>query len=293
MKSKVLGAVTYPAVVILFSFFALFVAVKFVVPRIASVLEGFGRELPLLTRAVILFSDLLTLLFYLSPLLLILLLFRKKIIRRERFDRLVLRLPGIGRISFCFDLSRFAYTLYMTLSSAVPMPTAFRISIRSMSNSYLRATLENLSPEIERGRSISYVLRKAGFFPPLFVNLVETGENSGELERMLSLTADLFRRDALRSINLWVRMIEPLSILIIVYDSVKVVLQLWIVGSHDKAYLLFLVQLPEEVKDLSALLPVYVTGGFICKYNGRFAYERPAYGNPLLLPSGELMGFVV
>jgi len=130
MKSKVVSAVTYPAVVILFSLFALFVAVKFVVPRIASVLEGFGRDLPLVTRVVILFSDLLSLLMYLFPLLVLFFLFRERIVGRERLDSFLLRIPGIGRISFYFDLSRFAYTLYMTLSSAVPVTTASRSSRR-------------------------------------------------------------------------------------------------------------------------------------------------------------------
>jgi len=215
MKSKVVSAVTYPAVVILFSLFALFVAVKFVVPRIASVLEGFGRDLPLVTRVVILFSDLLSLLMYLFPLLVLFFLFRERIVGRERLDSFLLRIPGIGRISFYFDLSRFAYTLYMTLSSAVPVTTAFRIAVGSMSNSYLRGRLEEFAPEIERGRDVSYVLRRAGFFPPLFVSLIETGESSGELEKMLRLGSEIYRREALRAIDLWVRMIEPLSIFLI------------------------------------------------------------------------------
>ncbi len=215
MKSKIAGAVTYPSVVIAFSVFALFVAVKFVVPKIAGVLEGFGRELPPVTKAVILFSDLLTLLLYLTPVFVVLFLFRERIVGRERIDRLLLKLPAVGKIGLYFNLSRFAYTLYMTLSSAVPITTAFRIAVGSLTNSHLRTKLEELTPEIERGRGISYVLRKTELFPPLFVNLVETGESSGELEKMLRLSSEIYRREALRAINVWVRMVEPLSILII------------------------------------------------------------------------------
>ncbi len=86
-------------------------AVKFVVPKIAKVLEGFGKELPLVTQLVILFSDLLTYLLY---------------------------------------LSRFSYTLYMRLTSAVPITSAYRIAVGSLSNAYLKRSLEELSPEIER-----------------------------------------------------------------------------------------------------------------------------------------------
>jgi len=215
MKSKIISSVTYPSIVIGFSVVALFVAIKFVVPRIAKVLESFGKELPFVTKGIILISDFLTLLLYLSPLLILLFLYRERLIGRERIDKFLLELPAIGRILLAFDLSRFAYTLYMTLSAAVPITSAFRIALGSMGNSYVRGKVEELTDEIEKGRSLSWVLRRSGIFPPLFINLVETGEASGELERMLSLLAEMYRREALRSINLWIRMIEPVSILII------------------------------------------------------------------------------
>jgi len=215
VRSKVLSAITYPSIVVGFSLFALFVAVKFVVPRIARVLEGFGRELPLITKAVVLFSDLLTYALYLLPLFVLLFLYREKVFGRERLDRFFLRLPVVGRIGFYFNLSRFAFTLYMTLSSAVPITTAYGIAVRSLTNSYMRRVLEELSPEVERGKELSRIFKRSGIFPQLFTSLVETGESSGELERMLNLNAQIYRREALRLINLWVRMVEPVSLLFI------------------------------------------------------------------------------
>ncbi len=215
MKSKILNAITYPSIVIGFSLLALFVAIKFVVPRIAKVLEGFGKELPLITKAIILLSDLLTYALYLLPLLFFLFLYREKLLRKERIDKFLLKLPVVGRIGYYFNLSRFAYTLYMTLSSAVPITTAYSIAVRSISNLHMRKVLEELSPEVERGREISWIMRRSGLFPPLFVSLVETGESSGELERMLELGAQIYRREAIRLINFWIRMVEPLSILLI------------------------------------------------------------------------------
>ena len=215
MKSRIVGAITYPSVVIGFSIFALFVAIKFVVPKIAKVLEGFGRELPLVTKVVILLSDMLTYALYLSPLIAFAFFYREKLVGRERIDKLLLKIPVVGKVGFYFNISRFAYTLYMTLLSAVPITNAFRIATGSVSNTYIKDKLEALSEEIERGRSVSWVLRRTGIFPPLFVNLVETGENSGELERMLKLASDIYKKEALRLINLWVRMIEPVSILVI------------------------------------------------------------------------------
>ncbi len=215
MKSRIVSAITYPSVIIAFSIFALFVAIKFVVPRIAKVLEGFGKELPLVTKLVIFFADLLTYILYLSPLLVVLFLFRDKFVSRESLDRLLLKLPVVGKVSLFFNLSRFAYTLYITLASAVPITTAFDISVKSISNSFIRSRLQEHTQDVERGHSLSSVLKKSGVFPELFVNLVETGESSGELEKMLKLLSELYKRESLRTINLWVRLIEPLSILII------------------------------------------------------------------------------
>ncbi len=215
MKSKILNAVTYPSIVIGFSIFALFVAIKFVVPRIAKVLEGFGKELPLVTKAIVLFSEMLTYLLYLSPILVLIFLYRERIFGRERIDRFLLKLPVVGRIGYYFNISRFAYTLYMTLASAVPITTAYSIAVRSISNSYMRKILEELSQEVERGRELSWTLRRSGLFPQLFISLVETGETSGELERMLDLGAQIYRKEAVRLINFWIRMVEPLSILVI------------------------------------------------------------------------------
>ena len=215
MKSRIVSAITYPSVIIAFSIFALFVAIKFVVPRIAKVLEGFGKELPLVTKLVIFFADLLTYILYLSPLLVVLFLFRDKFISRESLDRLLLKLPVVGKVSLFFNLSRFAYTLYITLASAVPITTAFDISVKSISNYFIRSRLQEHTQDVERGHSLSSVLKKSGVFPELFVNLIETGESSGELEKMLKLLSELYKRESLRTINLWVRLIEPLSILII------------------------------------------------------------------------------
>ena len=215
MKSRILSAITYPSIVIGFSLFALFVAIKFVVPRIAKVLEGFGKELPLITKVVILISDTLTYVLYLSPLLVLLLIYRERLLGKEKIDRFLLKVPVIGRIGYYFNLSRFAYTLYMTLTSAVPITTAYHIAVRSISNLHIRKALEELSPEVERGRELSWIMRRSGLFPQLFVSLVETGESSGELERMLDLCAQIYRREAVRLINFWIRMVEPLSILAI------------------------------------------------------------------------------
>ncbi|MDQ7082040.1 MAG: hypothetical protein Q9N34_02900 [Aquificota bacterium] len=89
----------------------------------------------------------------------------KRLFGRERLDRLLLRTPLVGKVGFYFNLSRFAYTLYMTLLSAVPITSAFRIAVGSISNAYMRERLGALAGEIERGRSLSWVLKSSRSLP--------------------------------------------------------------------------------------------------------------------------------
>jgi len=214
-KNKVITSVTYPAFVIIFSFLSLFIAVKFVVPRIAKVLEGFGKELPLVTKLVILFSDVLTLSLILLPLILLLFHFRERLISKERLDYLALKIPVIGKLNLYFNLSRFSRTLSMLLEASVPLSTALHIAVKSVSNTYLRKRLESLIVEVEKGKSFSSLLSREKVLPELFVNLVETGEVSGELEKTLNLLAQVYEKQAERLINFWLRLVEPVAILII------------------------------------------------------------------------------
>ncbi|AAC07273.1 type II secretion system F family protein [Aquifex aeolicus] len=214
-KNKVITSITYPAFVITFSFLSLFVAVKFVVPRIAKVLEGFGKELPLITKLVILFSDVLTLFLLLLPLILLIFQFREKIFSRERLDYLTLKIPVIGKLNLYFNLSRFSRTLSMLLEASVPLSTALSIAVKSVSNVYLRKKLESLVSEVEKGKSFSALLSRENVLPELFVNLVETGEVSGELEKTLNLLAQVYEKQSDRLISFWLRLVEPLAILVI------------------------------------------------------------------------------
>jgi type IV pilus assembly protein PilC len=215
MKSRILNAIVYPLIVIGFSLVALFIAIKFVVPKIATVLEGMGKDLPLITKAVLLLSDLFGFLLWIFPLIGVFLLLRRRWLSQQRLDSFLRKLPVVGKVRDYFDFSRFAYSMAITLESAVPITKAYEISVGSISGAVLREKLREKGEDLERGVSLSSILKETKMFPPLFINLVETGENSGELEKMLKLLAEVYKRESLRLINLWIRLIEPVSILLI------------------------------------------------------------------------------
>ena len=215
VRAKVFSSLTYPAFVIVFSFLSVLLVVKFVIPKVASVLSGLGKELPLITKILLFFSNLLGYAFYLLPLALVLLLLRRRLISKENLDRYFLKIPIFGKVSFYFQLSRFAGSLRMALFSGIPIVRALSLSIGSITNEYIRKKLEDLPEQVAKGRSLSEVLRSKEVFPPLFVSLLAVGEKSGELERSLSLLEKVYDQQAMRVINLWLRLAEPIAMLVI------------------------------------------------------------------------------
>ncbi|MCS6957057.1 MAG: type II secretion system F family protein [Aquificaceae bacterium] len=214
-RMKVLTTLTYPSFVILASLLAVFVVVKVVVPKIVSVLQGLGKELPLITKALILFSELLSYILYAFPLLLVLFVLRYRIVGREVWDRYWLYVPIFGKVSLYYNLSRFAGTLLMSLSSGIPITRALTLSVGSFNNAYLRASLRGVEVEVAKGRSMSSVLRDRGVLPDNFVNLLSMGERSGELERSLKMLQELYEHQAERIVSFWLRFVEPIAMLLV------------------------------------------------------------------------------
>lgn len=215
LKSRIVSALIYPSVIIVFSFVSVLIATKFVVPKIASVLTGFGKDLPLITKVVVVFSKAFTFLIFLLPIIIVLFAFKDKFINRVSYDRFLLRLPIVGKVILYFNVSRFARILSMTLSASTPIQTAITMAAGSISNSYIRSRIEEVKDEIVKGKSISSTLAKTGVFPQLFINLLKTGEESSRLEEMLLTVQDIYTRQLNRTIDRWVKVIEPATMLII------------------------------------------------------------------------------
>ncbi|WP_340690554.1 type II secretion system F family protein [Hydrogenobacter thermophilus] len=215
IRSRIFSSLTYPAFVIVLSILSVLVVVKFVVPKIATVLASFGKDLPLVTKVLLFISKMIGYLFYLLPAFVVLMVFGKRFVRKEKLHEISLKIPVFGKVFYYFNLSRFAGSLRMSIASGIPLTKALSLSRGSITNSYMRNSLNNIEEELAKGKSLSEVLTRTDLFPPLFVNLISTGEKSGELERMLSLIEELYDREAMRTISFWIRFAEPLSMLII------------------------------------------------------------------------------
>jgi len=212
IKGRVISALSYPAVVVGMSFLAVLVAVKVVLPKLEGVLQSFGKDLPLITKLVVAGVNLMT--FAPPVLVVIFFLFRKKR-TDEKLARLLLKLPAAGRITLYLNLARFASVMAMLLKAAVPLNRALALAAGSITNPYLRKKFEKLPEKVERGKRLSALLEEIEELPPLFVNMVATGEESGNLDRAFEKLTQIYEKYTYRTLDFWVSMVEPATIVLI------------------------------------------------------------------------------
>ena len=200
VRSKVMTALAYPAVLSAVALFVVAALMMFVVPKVVEQFETVGQQLPFLTRFVIGLSDLLVNWWWAILLAVAfgsLLFWRalKDPKTRLRFDRWLLRLPLLGRLIRDLHAARLARTLSTMVASRLPLIEGLALTTGTIHNRALRAASEEIVVAIRGGGSLSAALRRAAVFPPLLVYLAASGEASGRLDTMLERAADYLERE--------------------------------------------------------------------------------------------------
>jgi general secretion pathway protein F len=218
-QQKVSTAFAYPALLSLVAVGIVIALLKFVVPNVISVFESFDGELPTLTKILIASSDFLEL--HGFKLLIALILFAvfiryllKVPVWKERFHRLLLRLPIIGRLVRGINTEHFARTLSILASSGVPILDALKIAGGVVSNIPMRKAVDAATIKVREGMSINKALQQSGYFPPMVIYLIASGEGSGQLDHMLERAAIQQERETQSRVTKMVSLLEPLLILV-------------------------------------------------------------------------------
>ncbi|MGZ8999253.1 MAG: type II secretion system inner membrane protein GspF [Allosphingosinicella sp.] len=219
VRSKVITALTYPAVLALVAMFVVMALMIFVVPRVVEQFDSVGQQLPFLTRAVMGLSAFLAdwwwalLLACGAAILLAGHTLRNEKVRLN-FDRQLLRLPLIGRLIRDLNAARLARLLSTMVASRLPLLEGLKLSTSTVSNRALRAASAGIAESIRTGGSLSGALRRAGTFPPLLVYLAASGEASGRLDMMLERAADYLEREFDGFTASALSLLEPLIIIL-------------------------------------------------------------------------------
>jgi general secretion pathway protein F len=212
-------ALVYPVLLTLVSVAIIIGLMTYVVPQVVRVFEDNDQQLPALTRGLIAVSEflqsygliILAVLAGSVLLLVILLRFDKP---KFAFHQLILVLPGVRRLSRSLNTSRMARTLSILIGAGVPLISALESSAEVVLNRVLRFHLRQATREVEQGASLNRALLRRQSFPPLFTQMVASGEASGRLGEMLDKSATALEREAESRISVVVSLFEPLMILI-------------------------------------------------------------------------------
>ena len=220
LTSRVRGALIYPMFMFFIGGGVLFFTMTYVIPRIAKIFEESSSSLPVMTLILIKMSDFLNN-YILFILIFIIILaygayrFNKTEKGQMFFDRLMLKVPVFGRLTSMVVISRFTRTLGTLLSSGIPLLDALEIGEAVMGNKVYGKTLQEVRVNVREGASLAQPLKESGVFPPLVTRMIAVGEQTGEMEAMLSKVADIYDQQVETMVSTLTSLLEPVMIVII------------------------------------------------------------------------------
>lgn len=194
IRQKILGAMLYPIVLTIMCFGIVTGLLVYVVPKVIEVFDTGKAQLPLMTRALIAFSDFLRDygLWLLVAAVLIAIGFARWLrvpANLARYHRFQLRVPLIGKLARGFNTARFTRTLSILSAASVPVLEALRIAGEVVTNLPMRQAVSEASNRVREGAPIGRSLAVSKLFPPMTIHLISSGESSGELDSMLERAA--------------------------------------------------------------------------------------------------------
>jgi general secretion pathway protein F len=220
LNQKIWAALTYPLLLTLVALLVVTGLLVYVVPQIVGVFTQMHQALPWPTQALIALSNFVKAWgFVLLVILVAAAIGGRLALQTERlhmaWHACLLRLPLIGRLVRAANTARCTRTLALLSASAVPLLDALNISAQVMPNLPMRAAVRRAAGKLREGSAFSRSLAESGYFPPVTLRLIASGERAGELERMLEEAANQQQRELDRWTTALTAVLGPLVILIV------------------------------------------------------------------------------
>ena len=217
--SRVQQALVYPVILFVLTLLILAGLLGYVVPDIVAVFADTGQALPALTVWIIALSDFVTDFgFFVLLLLVALALMMRRLLAVESnrlvFDRLLLRAPLSAKMAKGRSIAQFASTLSILTGSGVPLVDAMKIAGQVVSNRWLRTEITQATLRVSEGSSLQSALQVSGYFPPMMLYMIASGESSGELDSMLARVARYLQQDVEALLATLLSLIGPLMLII-------------------------------------------------------------------------------
>ncbi|MBL0727826.1 type II secretion system F family protein [Piscinibacter sp. HJYY11] len=239
MRDQVKSALRYPTFVIVVMLIAIGVINVFVIPSFQKVFDGFGAQLPLMTRILVGFSK-----FTLAawPYILVgavgaIFAFRRWTASEDggyAWDKLKLKFPIAGKIIRKATLARFSRSFALALKSGVPVVQAMMVVANTVDNHFFARAIEKMREGVERGDSLLRTAAASGIFTPVVLQMIAVGEESGTLDEMLGEVADFYQQEVEYELKSLSAQIEPILIVflgvLVLILALGVFLPIWDLG---------------------------------------------------------------
>ena len=219
LKADVGSAMRYPLILLVGFAVAILVLATFVLPKFISLLTTVGGKMPLPTAILIAFTNFMQKFWYVIVLLasgigVLFYVFVRTPAGKLWWHRLQFKIPIFGPILYQMALSRFARMFETLDRTGLPILRSLGLVAKTVGNVYMAGAIERLSESVRRGRGLAAPMREIGIFPPMVIQMVATGEESGALDDMLRQVSEYYDSEVEYLVKNLTAMIEPIMILV-------------------------------------------------------------------------------
>jgi type IV pilus assembly protein PilC len=220
LRGKIKAALTYPAIVLSFTFVLIALVLIYIVPVFEAMFKNLGGKLPAITQFLV---DASHNMYWIGPLFLIItvggtVLFKRRSRESEEFrlavDKIKLKLPVFGSLFRKLAMSRFSRNLGLLLNVGVPVMQALAVVGETTGNEVIHAAMKDVQAAVRDGLPMSSALRNHKVFPEMVTQMIEVGEESGQISQMLDKVADFYDREVDSAAESLTASIEPIMVLV-------------------------------------------------------------------------------
>src|SRR4051812_20375822 len=221
LRRQVKGAMAYPIVVLSFAMLVLIGMIAFIVPQFVKVFKDFGGDLPMITKITVAASNLVTHQWYLliGAAVVLPIAFKKwrsSSWGRPQWDAIRLKFPfSIGVTVQKISLARWSRTFSALYAAGVPIMQAIEITGQTAGNSVVEKAMTDVIESVKSGGSIADPLKEASIFPAMVAQMIAVGEETGNLDAMLSKVADFYEDEVAAAVKALTSILEPVMIILV------------------------------------------------------------------------------
>lgn len=219
MNNTVKSAMMYPIILLIMSIAIVIGMFTFIMPTFVDMFED-PSTMPTLTKAMIAISDFLKKRWYILLGIVVLLVFVLRYLLkvpsfRVKFDKLLIKGPGFGKLIVTIYTARFSRTLSSLYSSGIPMVECLQRASAILGNSYINEKFVTVIDEVKQGASLSSSIQRTEIFDSMFCSIIYVGEESGSLDDILTKTSDYYEEESDSAVQRLVAMLEPVMIIVL------------------------------------------------------------------------------